>query len=388
MADQILLVDDEPNILTAFVRQLRGFKHFSLVPARSGQRALEIYKTQGPFSVAVTDLSMPGMNGLELIRALKAHDESTVCIMLTGNADLSVAIEALNEGQLFRFLTKPCSTDALATAINDGIKQYRLVQAERDLLEGTLNGSVKVLTEILSIIDPVSFGRGLNLRDRARPILEALMVDRYWDIELAAMLLNIGYVVIPRSTMIKVQESKILDKSEEELLARSPQIGKNLLANIPRLGAASNIVLYQNKHYDGSGFPDDGVKGAEIPLGSRILKILTDLEALELQGVATSQAYSELKKREGFYDPDLLEDIEQLISSGVAVSADTDAAGVRIAIEALQPGQRLLTELRTLDGVLLLSAGKIVSPTLLERIKNYARVIGIQEPILVAKVEN
>ena len=98
----------------------------------------------------------------------------TVRIMLTGFAEIQAVIEAINQGNIFRFLTKPCTTDILTRALNDGIKQFELVLAERELLEKTLKGTVQVLTEILSLVNPEAFGRASRITRYAREIAEQL----------------------------------------------------------------------------------------------------------------------------------------------------------------------------------------------------------------------
>src|SRR6184192_4097590 len=105
---------------------------------------------QGPYVVVVADMQMPGMNGVQFLTKAEAFSPDTVRIMLTRNADQKTAADAVNQGHVFRFLNKPCSPEQLAVTLTAGLKQYKLITAERELLESTLNGSVKLLTDILS----------------------------------------------------------------------------------------------------------------------------------------------------------------------------------------------------------------------------------------------
>src|ERR1043166_4052564 len=107
MADRILCVDDDPNILEGYKRQLR--KEFELVTAVGPEQGLQMGIQQGPFAVVVSDLQMPGMNGVEFLAQVRTQEPDTVRMLLTGNAELQSAIEAINQGQIFRFLTKPCA---------------------------------------------------------------------------------------------------------------------------------------------------------------------------------------------------------------------------------------------------------------------------------------
>ncbi len=141
MTDKILLVDDDANLLAATRRQLR--KKFELETARSGADGLHALNTNGPFAVVISDMQMPEMNGLEFLKQVKTSAPDTVRMMLTAIVDQNTAVEAVNEGNLFRFLNKPCSSESLSRAIEAGLQQYHLIRAERDLLERTLAGSVK-----------------------------------------------------------------------------------------------------------------------------------------------------------------------------------------------------------------------------------------------------
>lgn len=129
MTEKILFVDDETNILQAIQRQLR--KRFDLATAEGGDEALRILKEQGPFAVIISDMRMPNMNGVELLALVKELHPDTVRLMLTGNADQETAMEAVNSGQIFRFLTKPCPPATLITALALALSQYRLITAER-----------------------------------------------------------------------------------------------------------------------------------------------------------------------------------------------------------------------------------------------------------------
>src|ERR1051325_5119813 len=258
MSTKILCVDDDANILAGFQRNLR--KHFSIDIALGGEEGLASLQQNGPYAVVVADMQMPGMNGIQFLTKVQESCPDTVRIMLTGNADQQTAIEAVNQGRVFHFLTKPCLPETLALALQAGVKQHRLIIAERELLEHTLNGSVKVLMDILSMSDPLSFGQGQALRESMRTYALSLRFNQTWEFEIAAMLSQIGMVTIPPAVLQKIRASHRLTGAEQDMLTRVPKIGAELLANIPRLEPVSKIVLYQQKHFDGSGFPLDAVK--------------------------------------------------------------------------------------------------------------------------------
>lgn len=135
MSEKILFVDDEINILNAFQRQLR--KRFEFDVSADPASALQSLRSNGPYAVIVSDMQMPGMNGVQFLGKVREQAPNSVRIMLTGNADQQTAMDAVNQGAIFRFLNKPCSTDDLCEVLAAGIAQYRLVTAEKDIHEKT-----------------------------------------------------------------------------------------------------------------------------------------------------------------------------------------------------------------------------------------------------------
>ncbi len=129
MSNRVLFVDDDPKILAAFQRQLR--KKMTIETVESGAAGLEVLRGDGPFSVVVTDYCMPSMNGIEFLSRAREIAPETVRMLLTGSADLGTAIQAVNQGNIFRFLTKPCPPDNLLEAVQTGIHEYRRTHRER-----------------------------------------------------------------------------------------------------------------------------------------------------------------------------------------------------------------------------------------------------------------
>jgi len=205
--NRILLVDDDANVLAGYERSLR--RKFSVRTAQSGDRGLSLLEEEGPFSVVVADMQMPGMNGVQFLRKAQDKAPDSVRLMLTGNSDQQTVADAVNQGHVFSFLTKPCAADALESALENAIRQYRLVMAEKELLEQTLNGSVNLLTDILSMVDPDAFGRAEHLRDEVKTVAAWFRSTRKWELELAGMLSQIGFVAIPPSVLAKARGRSI-----------------------------------------------------------------------------------------------------------------------------------------------------------------------------------
>lgn len=379
MSERILFVDDEANVLAAFQRQLR--KEFRINTALGGEQALRMIDQHGPFAVVVSDMRMPEMDGVQLLAEVRRHSPDSVRVMLTGNADQKTAIDAVNEGQIFRFLTKPCPGDALIQTLTAAIKQYQLVTAERALLEETLNGAIKLVTDILSMVDSESFGRSVALRDLARAIARALVVEDLWEVELAAMLAQIGTVAVPPEILAKARAEEPLDERESEVVARIPEIGHNLLSRIPRLSTVAKTVLFHRRQFDGSGPPAIPLAGEALPIGARILRVAIDLAALETEGIARPRAIEQMRCRRGHYDPVVLD--------AAAAIGRTDGDGevassvAEVSIIELRPGQTLMANIETDGGRLLIAAGTRITDTIVERLHTYSRVMKIREPIPV-----
>jgi response regulator RpfG family c-di-GMP phosphodiesterase len=381
MGEKILFVDDDKNLLASCERNLR--KQFQVETAEGGELGLEKIASRGPYAVIVSDMQMPRMNGIQFLSTVKDRAPDSVRIMLTGNADVEVATGVVNQGNIFRFLTKPVPPEVLCKALDDALAQYRLVTAEKELLNKTLSGSIKLLTDILSIVDTPSFGRTQALRDLVAETTAKLGLSNAWEIHLAVMLAPIGYVTVPAETMVKARANEPLSKVEEQMVARLPDTAAKLLANIPRLEGVAKIVRYQHKSFDGSGFPSDSVSGESIPQGARLLKIFCDMLQLQKTGLSRVQALDEMKNRIGLYDPQLLAAMRALNEGGGAATVKSGSQSIAINVNDLSPGMVLYSNVLTKDGVLIITAGHEINEMTLEKIQNFQSLSGIREPIFV-----
>ena len=381
MSAEVLFVDDEPEILAALQLCLR--KELKIETAIGGAQALSRLHGRSPFAVVVADMQMPGMNGVEFLMELEKVAPDTVRIMLTGNADQKTAGDAVNKGHIFRFLNKPCPSEELISALRAGLQQYRLVTAERDVLERTLNGSARMLSDILAMHDAHSFGKAQQLREYMRRVADRLQLKQTWDLELAAMLSQIGCVTIPQALLERARLGRALSGPELDLMARAPQIGHDLLSNIPRLESVASAVLYQNKNFDGSGFPCNKIAGADIPIGGRILRVLQDLMALEPEKASKAKVLASMAKFPGRYDPRVLEAVAALFDVSFEPAPPGTPQVRSVTIKELRVGWVLASEARNRDGMLLIPAGTQISPLLLEKLRNFAQLRELEEPLQV-----
>ena len=385
MSTKILFVDDDENILAAYQRRLR--KQFSIDTAASGLLGLAKLNTDGPYAVTVADMQMPSMNGVEFLKQVERTAPDTVRLMLTGNADQKTATDAVNQGHVFRFLTKPCPPETMELTLQAALRQHHLIIAERELLERTLNGAIKVLVDVLAAVDPGSFGRGSQLREHMHDFLESFHVPNAWELELAAMLSPIGRVTLPPAVLLKHRAKLTLTRDEEEMLQRVPQIGATLLEKIPRLERIAQIVRWQNKHFDGSGFPANSPGGDEIPIGARILKVLGDLESLRAGGASIAGALLRMHQSHGQYDPQVLSAVSRRFDVALADARSEMPQLVSADVNNLQPGQVLGEDVKTADGLVVVVADAILSPLSIERLRNFRALGTISRSVLVRFVE-
>src|SRR5579862_6564126 len=187
---KVLCVDDEPNVLEGLGLHLR--RRYTLLTATSGGEALAVLRQNPDTAVVVSDMRMPAMNGAAFLHQARQVAPDAVRMLLTGQTDLDSAINAVNQGQIFRFLTKPCPTIALIVAIEAAAEQHRLITAERVLLEQTLHGSIGALTDILALTSPLSFGRAIRIKQLVSELAAVLHAPERWQVEVAAMLSQIG----------------------------------------------------------------------------------------------------------------------------------------------------------------------------------------------------
>lgn len=376
-AYKVLLVDDEINVLQAFMRHLR--KDFHISTAISGMEGLRLLEEEGPFAVVVSDLRMPAMDGIQFLSRVRERYPETVRMMLTGHADLNAAIEAINSGQVFRFMVKPCSVENLRANIQEALELYKLRQAEKELLENTLRGAIKVMTEILELVNPEAFGRSRRIAELAKSIGMRMNLKEVWEIETAALLSQIGWVIIPPALVLKLYGGESLTPEESQIYEMHPIIGSELISKIPRLEGIAKIIAYQEKGYDGSGIPKDQVKGEEIPLGARILKVVIDFDTYKLRTNDENKAIALMKLDPNRYDPLVFKILEEFVVD----TTKEEVVEIEVTLDELKEGMLLAEDIRTKKGQLLITKGNTVTAPLIERLKNFAVNVGIREPILV-----
>ncbi|MEA4906440.1 MAG: response regulator [Anaerolineaceae bacterium] len=378
--DRVLLVDDDTNVLASIQRHLN--RDFEIVTFERGRQALGALRQEEPFAVLVSDYRMPDMNGLTFLKEAREIAPNTVRILLTGYADVDMSVQAINEDNVFRLLLKPCPKEMLVKALEDGINQYHLMVSEHELLDETLNGSVKVFIDILSMLNPIIFNRSANLRQMAIKVANQLSFDHVWEVELSVLLSQIGSVSMPKEILDKLENGESLLPTERSMYQTQARVGCDLLDNIPRLHLVAEGIFYQYKLYNGEGYPANGVKRDAIPWIGRLLKVLFDFDELNRQYNNPMLAVAEMQKQTTWYDPQILTALHiELI--GMKVNKPKKMVERFIKAEDIRTGMIMARDVFDLKHHTLITKGTEVSKVMEARLLNYARYKNIIEPIFI-----
>lgn len=374
MNEKILFVDDEPNVLHSIQRQLH--KRFDIAIAEGADEALRVLRDDGPFAVIVSDMRMPKMSGIELLTRVKNMYPETVRLMLTGNADQETAMEAVNNGQIFRFLTKPCPQGTFVTSLALALRQHRLVTVEKELLQQTLRGSVNVLAELLAVANPLAFSAGSRIKNYVVAVAEALHLPRVWQFEIAALLSQIGCFSLPVEILTKVYANKQLSDEEAWMYTNHPAVGAALLEKIPRLENITQMITLQMKRYDEY---DDALTAHhvdEVLIGAQILHAVIDFDRQQFMGMGHQEAIARMRKQKNGYNPKVLEAL-------AGVRTESTGQLLNLKVDQITDGMTTTENVITKTGVLIIPKGQVITIPILQGLKNFAAQVGIVEPIKV-----
>jgi response regulator RpfG family c-di-GMP phosphodiesterase len=356
----VLCVDDEARVVEGLALHLR--KEYRVQTALGGDEGLAKLKSLGGAAVVVSDMRMPGMDGATFLkRVMRAYPDCSR-ILLTGEPGRDVAVQAVNEGHIFRFLTKPCPPEQLRTAVEAGVDQYRLMRAERTLLQETLIGCIQALLDVLAITNPVAFGRASRLKRLAMSFSEALGNTEFWQLEAATMLSQIGYLSLPVELVEKLYYGDRLTPDEQTLAGGVPEVASKLLGHIPRLEPVMQILNAVNAtdaevHQLGEG---------TIGLGARILQMTLEFDSLRTQGHNVNVAVQTVRGKSARFGEALVERFAMLVGGASGRSEVKE-----LPLKFVRPGMIIMDDLRTHMGTLLVPRGFEVSETFLTRLHNF-----------------
>jgi response regulator RpfG family c-di-GMP phosphodiesterase len=313
----LLLVDDEKAITRALNRLFRK-EGYRIMTAQSGPEGLEkLQQSDGPVSMIISDQRMPEMNGAAFLEKAKSIYPDAIRYLLTGYSDLDAVVDAVNRGEIHRYLTKPWNDDDLVLQVKQSLEHFELTSENRRLtaltieqnkklnelnkgleqkvqertkevfdknkaleevnrmLEASFMDSIRLLVSLVEILNP-KLGRQMRqVAQLARQVAEVFELEKTEldKIEMAGLIHDIGLLGFPEELMHK--EIHQMSDEDGRLYSDHPTIASILLENVEKLSDVGEIVLYHHEYFDGSGFPN-GLSGNQIPLGSRIILAASD----------------------------------------------------------------------------------------------------------------
>ena len=359
MNTKILCVDDEEAILRGFQLNLR--KDFELHIAANGREGLEVFQQEKGFAVVLSDMRMPEMDGATMLSKIKAIDPEVVTVLLTGHTDFESAMAAVNDGNVFRMLSKPCPPETLIKVLKDALAQHELIINKRILLDQTLRGAVDALAQSLSTAKPLFFGRAQRVKRIAKEIGEELKIPNLWRLDVAAVFSQLPYISIPETVSEDVYQNRKLSSEVKEMVKKLPEDAQKIIKKIPGLEEVGEILNKLDIQYRFETADSEGIR-----LSASILKVALDYDYYEQQGHEKNLIVQTLVSRTNDYDPVITESLSKLL-----LISEQSYRLKEISTRKLEIGMRLAQDLRVDDGFLVASSGADIDGQLLKVIRNY-----------------
>jgi len=410
----LLLVDDEPGILSSLRRLLRpaGYK---IHIAEGGKAGLEILERE-PVDLVISDMRMPEMDGAKFLEQVRNRWPQITRILLTGYADVTSTIEAINRGEIYRYISKPWDDNDLTLIIRDALERRRLqsentrllalTQAQNEELKSLNAGledkvrertaeieqvnsflnlandrlkqnflvSIKTFSGLMELRGGVMAGHSRRVADLSRKLAAKLGVDAksQQDIFFAALFHDIGKIGF--SDALLARPVSKMNGDDMWSYRKHPLAGEAALMPLDELKEAARLIRAHHESFDGQGFPD-GLQGLAIPLGARILAVVNDYDGLQIGTLAEKRMSPDEAKamiaqmRNKRYDPQVVDAFIELLG-GLAQETGREQA---VVAADLQTGMVLARDLIGRDGVLLLAADYVLDALLVKQIQDYAR---------------
>jgi len=416
----MLAVDDEPNILAAMRRLFRA-TGWRILTAGNAEEALALLATE-PVNAVLSDMRMPGMDGVQLLERIRLGWPHVARLLLTGQADLGSTIAAINRGWLHRYITKPWNDDELVLTLSqvaqgqqleaDKLALERLTQQQNDELKALNAGlearvavrteelatandklkrnyltSIKAFTALIELRGSAQVGHARQVADLARRIARAMTPDAETahNLAIAALLHDIGHIGL--SDTVLARPVSRLDRDELRRYHLHPVLGEQALLASDDMQGVAPLIRAHHERWDGQGFPD-GLRGAAIPLGARILAVadaFEDLRSSRIDGQALSLLDARravLAGRGTQFDPGVVDTFASLFS---AAPPKPTVAALRLPTAELRPGHTLTQDFVSPEGVLLLSAGQRLTEDLIGRIRAFELKHGLTLTLAVQR---
>jgi response regulator RpfG family c-di-GMP phosphodiesterase len=356
---KILFVDDEEMVLSGIT--LTVGRNFDIRTATSGTEGLALIESEGPFAVVVSDFNMPGMDGVEFLQKVRTMDKDAVTMLLTGGANFNEVSDAVRMGAIFRLIGKPCPTEYLEENLNQALRQYRTVRAEKDMLEQTMNGAVRAITSILAASKPLFFGRSQRVKKLAFELANELELPDDWRLELASTFSYLGYLTLPDEIQEKLYNNEKVSEEIMDVVKVFPNFAKEILKGIPRLEEITPIIYLIDEDYkEPDSAQDDSAKLASV------IRLSQHYDHHASDGYSRLDIFEILEKDKSIYLPGAIEALKKT-RNHASVSSEVE----EISIDHLKAGMRILNDLRLPNGSLVAPKGSVVDQHFIKIVENY-----------------
>lgn len=426
---KILLVDDEVNITKALRRLLMDVDEYDIYTVNSGQEGLELLAEEPDVGVIVSDQRMPEMTGVEFLQQARELVPDAVRILLTGYADIEASIAAINEGAVFRYLTKPWEDEKLLKAIGEAAHNFKLVAENKRLnalvlkqkaeleqwndrlkqrvlqqtsqirekgdalamtnqqLRSSFGATIESLAGLIEMRDHAAPSHSRNVGELVTVIADVLKLeeDEKMRIRSAGLLHDIGKIAMPDHLLGKFAA----DLKGKELLEYQNHVvrGQAAINMVPELNEIGVLIRHHHEYFDGSGFPDQ-LSGESIPLGARIICAADMFERRLAQfpkSEALSLALASLEEEWGkTLDPSLRRAMKKGAKQVYSyLNISSKVRECKVSPKGLEVGMQLQHDLFSGTGVLLLKQGTVFNETAIAAVQRCFMIDPFEQDIAV-----
>lgn len=401
---RILVVDDEEIVRIALRETLRR-EHYGVTACASPDEGLQALKNEA-FAVIISDYQMPGMTGLDFLAHAKQLQPDATRILITAVLSLDTVIEAINKGEIYRFVVKPWIREELLATVRNAVQRHDLIvrntvlqattlamneqlvslnqaleskiSAEADqrrrlsemnqALQLNLHHSVQLCLKVLQSFYPTLGTQARRVFGLCRAMADQLKLsetDRQ-TLELAAWLHDIGLVGTPRGLIRKwLQHPETLSQSEQTIIEQHPILGEELVDFVANLEQVGRVIRGHHEQFDGRGYPDR-LAGKQIPRLSRLLAVAVayaERQATHLQAVETLTLGSGWR-----FDPEAVQTLLRALPNASLPRQERE-----VPLSELRAGMTLAAGVKTPLGMLLVPEGQVLTDAQIEAIQNHHR---------------
>jgi CheY-like chemotaxis protein len=366
----IMVVDDQPANLKLMEGMLKRQGYVVRTFPR-GRMALEAASKELP-DLILLDITMPEMSGFEVCERLKADKKlaSIPVIFLSALSETEDKVKAFQSGGV-DYITKPFQFEEVQARVEIHIQLKRARQAERDLLEKTLNGVIRTLAGLVHMTGPALSARSEAIRAVVSHIGTRSAVEDLWQYDLAATLCLIGCISLPPEVFERAYAGEILSADEEQMFRAHPENGARLLDNIPRLENVAEMIRLQQT-------TGTAASTSTSKRGACMLRIALEIDRQRLKTASYISAVGRVRAiLRGFPEEMLL-----ALESYVPPEAACDIK--RLQVSSLRALMILEADVMTIQGdFMIVQKGTTLNDVLIERIGNFEKVRGIRQPVPV-----